>query len=72
MRYDNIAEDVARQLDMSVDTIKLIYKKLFLYMRDKIRDIDVKNIESKDEFDKLKTSFNLQHLGKFYINYNII
>lgn len=72
MRYDNIAEDVAKELDMPVETVKLIYKKLFMYMRGKLSNMDIRGTKSRKDFEKMKTSFNLQHLGKLYINYDII
>lgn len=72
MRYDSVANDVADKLNIPVETVQLIYKKLFMYMRDKISLIDSYDIKSREEFEKMKYSFNLQHLGKLFVNYNII
>ena len=72
MRYDSIAKDIAEQTGVPVETVRLIYKKLFLYMREKLHTIDINNIHSKEDLIRMKPSFNLQHLGKLYINYNLI
>lgn len=72
MRYDSVANDVAEQTGVPVETIRLIYKKLFLYMREKLHTIDIDDIHSKEDLIRMKYSFNLQHLGKLYLNYNTI
>lgn len=72
MKYVNIAQDVSEKTGVPVETIELIYKKFFKFMVDKIKSINIKEIKSFDDYRKYKTSFNLQHLGKFYLNYKII
>ena len=72
MKYVNIAQDVSEKTGVPVETIELIYKKFFKFMVEKIKSINIKEIKSFDDYRKYKTSFNLQHLGKFYLNYKII
>ena len=72
MKYIDIAQDVANRTSISIDTVNLIYKKMFKFIVEKIRSINIDEINSLDEYRKYKTSFNLQHLGKLYLNYKII
>lgn len=72
MKYIDIAQDVADKTGVPIETILLIYKKHFKFIVDKIKQINVKEIKSFDDYRKYKLSFNLQHLGKFYLNYKII
>lgn len=72
MKYIDIAQDVANKTGISIDTVNLIYKKMFKFIVEKIRLININEINSLDEYRKYKTSFNLQHLGKLYLNYKII
>lgn len=72
MKYVDIAQDVANRTGTSIDTVNLIYKKMFKFIVEKVRSINIDEINSLDEYRKYKTSFNLQHLGKLYLNYKII
>lgn len=72
MKYVDIAQDVANRTGISIDTVNLIYKKMFKFIVEKVRSINIDEINSLDEYRKYKTSFNLQHLGKLYLNYKII
>ena len=72
MKYIDIAQDVANRTGISINTVNLIYKKMFKFIVEKVRSINIDEINSLDEYRKYKTSFNLQHLGKLYLNYKII
>lgn len=72
MKYIDIAQDVAEKTGVPVETVILIYKKYFKFIVDKIKSININEINSFDDYRKYKTSFNLQHLGKLYLNYKII
>lgn len=72
MKYIDIAQDVANRTSVSIDTVNLIYKKMFKFIVEKVKSINIDEINSLDEYRKYKTSFNLQHLGKLYLNYKII
>lgn len=72
MKYIDVAKDVAEITGVPEDTIILIYKKYFKFLINKVRGLNTKEIRCFDDYKKCKASFNLQHLGKFYINYKII
>ncbi|MBQ9391973.1 MAG: hypothetical protein IJU02_07260 [Lachnospiraceae bacterium] len=61
---------LAFQLGLPVDVIKKVYKSYWLFIKETINKLPFKEDLSREDFVKLKTSFNLPHLGKLYCNYD--
>lgn len=61
-----IENDLSKELDLTDEEILNAYKAYWRFIHDKAGSIDFQNIKSKDEFEKIKTSFNIPNLGKLY------
>ena len=56
----------AKKNNVTYEDARIAYESVFLFMRDSIADLDLKNM-SEEEFKSKKTSFNIPRLGKFAI-----
>ena len=61
-------EKVAKELGLSKEEVKEAYEAFWKFIRVTIEDLDLKNI-SEEEFNRLRTSFNVSHLGKLHCSY---
>lgn len=64
MTYDQIAETVAKELELPVELVKNTYKAYWQFIRDTIQELPLKEDISEEEFAKLQTNFNIPSLGK--------
>lgn len=64
-----IYNEVASELDMPVETVKLAYESYWYFIRNKIKELPLKDDLTKEEFDKLKVNFNIPSLGKLGCSY---
>lgn len=67
---EEIFNRVAFQMGMSPETIETIYKAYWKFVKKHIEALPLKEGLNKEEFDKLRTSFNITQLGKFYVDYD--
>ena len=56
--------DVSRNLDISPDVIEKVYKAYWLFIKETIQALPLKDNLSEEEFSTLKTNFNVPSLGK--------
>ena len=56
--------DVSRNLDISPDVIERVYKAYWLFIKETIQALPLKDNLSEEEFSTLKTNFNVTSLGK--------
>lgn len=66
---DKIYKKVALELGISEKDVKDIYKSYWRFIRDKIEGLPLKEDLSLDEFNKLRTNFNIPSLGKLSCTY---
>ena len=59
-------QETSKELVVPEDIIQLIISLNWKFIREKIQDIDISSINSKEDLDKLKSSFNLPSFGKLY------
>lgn len=64
MNYSEIVNKVSGELGIPPDTIGKTYRAFWKYIRDSIEELPLKEINSKEEFDALRTNFNIPSLGK--------
>lgn len=68
MTYTEIVKQVAEELHLPEELVDKAYKGFWIFIRDSIQKLPLKEIEDKD-FSSLKTNFNIPSLGKLYCNY---
>ena len=62
--------DVSRNLDISPDVIEKVYKAYWLFIKETIQALPLKDNLSEEEFSTLKTNFNVPSLGKLCVTWN--
>jgi hypothetical protein len=65
MKNKDFIKSISNDLTISEDIIKEIYNKYFEFVKLKIQNLELNNIQSEEELLKLKTNFNFPLLGKF-------
>ena len=65
-----IIKKLAEELNLSKEAVESAYRAYWKFIREKISSLPLKKNISKEDFDKLKTNFNLPALGKLYCDYN--
>lgn len=58
---------VALQTNIPLKTVKLAYRSYWAFIRNKIKELPLKENLSEEEFKELRTNFNLPSLGKLYV-----
>ena len=69
MTYEDIIKQVSQELEMSYDVVDKTYKGFWSFIRNQITNLPLKENLSKEDFDKLRTNFNIPSLGKLSCTY---
>lgn len=67
MNYKTIFERVSSELNIPVKVVEYAYKSYWKFIREKIKELPLKDIKDEEEFLKLRTNFNIPSLGKLGI-----
>jgi len=67
-----VIDKVSRELSIPKEVVEKTYKAYWRFIKSKIEEIPIKSIETQEDLDKYKTSFNLPCLGKMTCSYNKI
>lgn len=60
------AVELAYKYGIDVEDVMLIISEPYEFIRAKSKELIIKDNLTKEEFDKLKTNFNLPAIGKLY------
>lgn len=66
---DPIYEKVARQLGLPYQLVEKTYKAYWRFIKDTIESLPLKEELTEEQFNKLKTNFNIPSLGKLNCTY---
>lgn len=64
-----IYEEVAKKLELPVEVVEATYENYWKFFKTKIEELPLKSNLTEEEFKKLKTSFNVPSVGKFFITW---
>lgn len=64
-----IIKEVAKQMDLPEDVVHLAYKSQWEFIKNHIEQLPLKQDLTEEQFNELRTNFNLPSLGKFYLTY---
>ena len=67
MDYKTIFEKVSSELNIPVKVVEYAYKSYWKFIREKIKELPLKDIKDEEEFLKLRTNFNIPSLRKLDI-----
>lgn len=70
LKINSLYEKVALDLGLDKKDVKEAYKLYWEYFRKEIEKLPLKEDLNRDDFNSLKTSFNIPSLGKFYCTYD--
>lgn len=69
MKLTSIYKKVAEDFNLNSQEVEKLYKELCKFIKEKIEDLPLKETLTEEDFNKLKTSFNIPSLGKLYCDY---
>lgn len=64
MRYSQIIQKIAKKYDLDETIVIDIYNSYWKFIKTTIENLPLKEIRTQEDFNKLKTNFNLMSLGK--------
>jgi hypothetical protein len=70
LKLNKVYEKVALELGLNESDVKEAYNLYWEYFRKSIESLPLKENLNEEDFNSLKTSFNVPSLGKFYCTYD--
>lgn len=70
MIYSEAIKQVSIELGLSPQVVKEAYESYWAFIRNNIKALPLKEDLSKEEFDKLRTNFNIPSIGKLSCTYD--
>ena len=67
-----IYEKIANNNNVPTQMVKDIYESMFKFISDRVREVDGISEKTEEDFKKLRLSFNVPLLGKFYITHDSV
>lgn len=69
MIYSEAIKQVSTKLGLPPQVVKEAYESYWTYIRNNIKALPLKEDLSKEEFDKLRTNFNVPSIGKMSVTW---
>lgn len=69
MKYKEILKKLSTEMNLQEEVIDTAYKSFFEFIRESISKLPLKDDLTEEEFNKLKTNFNIPSLGKLHCTY---
>lgn len=70
MIYSEAIKQVSTELGLPPKVVKEAYESLWTFIRNNIKALPLKEDLSKEEFEKLRTNFNIPSIGKLSCTYD--
>ena len=64
-----IFKDIAKEYNITLEEVENIHESQWCFVRETLDQLDLQSVETEEEFEKLKTNFNIPALGKFYVTF---
>jgi hypothetical protein len=69
MTYTDIINKVSKDTNIPIEVVDKSYKAFWLYIRNSVQELPLKEELTEAEFLNLKTNFNIPSLGKLACTY---
>lgn len=69
MIYQEAIKQVAEELKIPAQVVKEAYESYWTFVRNSIKALPLKDSLSKEEFNELRTNFNVPSIGKLSCTY---
>ena len=63
-------DKISNELDIPIEVVKEAYKSYWKFIRENIQSLPLKDNISEEEFNNLRTNFNIPSLGKLSCTYD--
>ena len=70
MKYSDFVDIVSKELDIPAEIVKTAYKSYWIFIRQTIQELPLKEEINEEDFSKLRTNFNIPSLGKLSCTYD--
>lgn len=70
MKYPDIINKVSQEVNIPKEVVNAAYKSYWEFIKKTIQSLPLKEDISEEEFDKLRTNFNIPSLGKLYVTWD--
>ena len=70
MSYPDIVGKVSRELNLPREVVDKAYKAYWLFIKNHIQSLPLKESLNEEDFAKLRTNFNISSLGKLSCTYD--
>ena len=70
LKLSNLYKKAALELGLEEKDVKEAYNLYWEFFRSELENLPLKEDLTEEEFNSLKTSFNVPHIGKFYCTYD--
>lgn len=70
MRYNDAVTQVSEELNLPAKVVDRAYRSFWKFIRDTIQELPLKEDISEEEFQQLRTNFNIPSLGKLSCTYD--
>lgn len=64
MNYNEAVAQISKELNLPSKVVDRAYRSFWLFIRNTIQELPLKEDMSEEEFSKLRTNFNIPSLGK--------
>ena len=69
MKYPDAVQKVSKELNLDEEVVDAAYKSFYGFIREKISELPLKEELTEEEFNALKTNFNIPSIGKLHCTY---
>lgn len=70
MNYNDLVTQLSKELNLPPRVVDKVYKSYWKFIRGSIQGLPLKEDISEEEFQKLRTNFNIPSLGKLSCTYD--
>lgn len=70
MKYLEAIKQLSIELELPIQVVKEAYESYWTYIRESIKALPLKENLNEEEFNKLRTNFNIPSIGKLSCTYS--
>lgn len=70
MRYEKAVSKLSEELRLSEEVVDEVFKSFYAFIRETISSLPLKEELTEEEFNKLRTNFNIPAIGKLHCTYD--
>ena len=68
--YQQFIKQVSAEIGIPTDVVFVAYRSQWEFIRKHIQELNIKDVETEEEFDNLRVSFNIPSMGKLYTTWD--